>query len=87
MLIDFKAAYIYTPGSVGDHTPSRLAKRRKVGKSQGSHPQPSESAFYTQFEPQLNNLESPECAALRRDLFEQTWSATERRIQVWSIKG
>lgn len=60
---------------------SRPAKRRKV-KGSRSLIQPPEDASTIAFAPRFDGVENPACAALRHELYEEAWSATEQKIQV-----
>ncbi|KAK0118781.1 hypothetical protein ONS95_007663 [Cadophora gregata] len=77
---DHQTAYVYTPARDANESPARPAKRRKVAKTKGPIANAGE-AKPVSFEALLDGLEAPECVDLRKRLFEQSWSATDARIQ------
>ncbi|KAI1322205.1 origin recognition complex subunit 3 N-terminus-domain-containing protein [Xylariaceae sp. FL0255] len=76
-----QAAYIFDPSAETDST-TRPAKRRKVSKKihkTNNIGAPHSSA--TVFQSLLRNTESEDAAKLRQQLFEQSWSLVDSRIQ------
>ncbi|KAH7416938.1 origin recognition complex subunit 3 N-terminus-domain-containing protein [Cadophora sp. MPI-SDFR-AT-0126] len=73
-------AYVYTPANAGNEPLPRPAKRRKVANTKGSVVNSVKAKPFS-FEPLLDGFEAPECADIRKCLFERSWSATDARIQ------
>ncbi|CZS94593.1 hypothetical protein WAI453_013319 [Rhynchosporium graminicola] len=77
---DHQIAYVYNPAKADDEPLTRPSKRRKVAKTRISAAKDAQAKLF-RFDCLINGLESQECADLRQTLFENSWSATEVRIQ------
>ncbi|KAI1759749.1 origin recognition complex subunit 3 N-terminus-domain-containing protein [Hypoxylon sp. FL1150] len=74
-----QAAYVFDPLDEADST-NRLAKRRKVTKSQ-SQQETEEPDSWLTFQPLFGGSENVQCVRLRQQLFEKSWSQIDKRIQ------
>lgn len=75
-----QTAYLFEPSDVADEPP-RPAKRRRVSQKHASADAITTTAA-RYFQPLLGGAESDECARLRQQLFHETWSRIDSRIQV-----
>ncbi|KAI2629738.1 origin recognition complex subunit 3 N-terminus-domain-containing protein [Hypoxylon sp. NC1633] len=74
-----QAAYVFDPLEEVGST-SRPAKRRKVSKKP-RRPEAEEKDPWLTFQPLFNGSENEGCVRLRQQLFEETWSQIDKRIQ------
>ena len=78
-----QAAYIFDPadeaGGGGDVRPS---KRRRVSKKKHSQSHPHAQPATTSLHPLLDGTEDGESIRLRTQVFEDSWSQIDKRIQV-----
>ncbi|KAH8885173.1 hypothetical protein GQ53DRAFT_751466 [Thozetella sp. PMI_491] len=78
---DHKTAYVFDPLEYAEQAERRPSKKRKLSAKKSKAPTTDSHPAASHFVPLFQGTESQDCVRLREELFNDTWSSIDSRIQ------